>query len=98
MHTDPGKDEPILVVNPDETAGTLLVVKGDEPDPISIKLEPAGTVTGRLVDDNGPASSERSLRRHARPQDNAWRAFSRRAADWPRRTVPDQWARRGRFL
>ena len=28
-------------------------VKGDEPDPISITLQPAGTVTGRLVDEEG---------------------------------------------
>ena len=53
VHTDPGKEEPISVVNPDETGGTLLVVKGDEPDPISITLQPAGTVTGRLVDEKG---------------------------------------------
>jgi RNA polymerase sigma factor (sigma-70 family) len=53
VHTDPGKEEPILVVNRDETAGALLVVKGNEPDPISITLQPAATVTGRLVDEKG---------------------------------------------
>jgi hypothetical protein len=53
VHTDPGKDEPILVVNPNEAAGALLEVRGDEPDPISLSLQPAGTVTGRLVDDEG---------------------------------------------
>ncbi len=53
VHTDPGKDETILVVNPDETAGTLFVVTGNEPDPISITLQPAGTVVGRLVDEEG---------------------------------------------
>jgi hypothetical protein len=53
VHTDPGKDEPILVVNPDETAGTMFVAKGDEPDPISVTLQPAATVTGRLVDVKG---------------------------------------------
>jgi hypothetical protein len=53
VHTDPGKDEPILVVNPDETAGTMFVAKGDEPDPISVTLQPAATVTGRLVDEKG---------------------------------------------
>jgi hypothetical protein len=53
VHTDPGKDEPILVVNPDETAGTMFVAKGNEPDPISVTLQPAATVTGRLVDEKG---------------------------------------------
>jgi hypothetical protein len=53
VHPEPGKDEAILIVNQDETAGTLLAVKGDEPDPISITLQLAGTVTGRLVDEEG---------------------------------------------
>jgi hypothetical protein len=53
VHTDPGKVEPILVVNPDETAGTMFVAKGNEPDPISVTLQPAATVTGRLVNEKG---------------------------------------------
>jgi hypothetical protein len=53
VHPDPDTDEAILVVNQDETAGTLLAVKGDEPDPIAITLQTAGTVTGRLVDEEG---------------------------------------------
>jgi RNA polymerase sigma factor (sigma-70 family) len=53
VHPEPGKDEMILVVNPDESAGTLLAVKGDESDPITITLQTAGTVTGRLVDEEG---------------------------------------------
>ena len=53
VHPEPDADEAILVVNQDETAGTLLMVKGDEPDPIAITLQSAGTVTGRLVDEEG---------------------------------------------
>jgi RNA polymerase sigma factor (sigma-70 family) len=53
VHPDPDADEAILVVNQDETAGTLLTVKGNEPDPIAITLQTAGTVTGRLVDEEG---------------------------------------------
>jgi RNA polymerase sigma factor (sigma-70 family) len=53
VHPDPDTDQSILIVNRDETAGKLIVVKGDEADPISITLQSAGTVTGRLVDDEG---------------------------------------------
>ena len=53
MHPDPGKNEAILVVNEDGTAGRLLTVKGDEADPIAITLQPTGTVAGRLVDEEG---------------------------------------------
>ena len=53
VHPKPGKNETVLVVREDESAGTVLVVKGDESDPISITLQPTGTVTGRLVDDEG---------------------------------------------
>jgi RNA polymerase sigma factor (sigma-70 family) len=53
VHPEPGKELAILVVDRDETAGRLVVVKGDEPDPISISLQPAGRVIGRLVDDEG---------------------------------------------
>ncbi len=53
VHPEPGKEEAILVINQEETAGRLLVVKGHEPDSSSITLQSAGTVTGRLVDVEG---------------------------------------------
>jgi RNA polymerase sigma factor (sigma-70 family) len=53
MHPEPGKDQTVLIVRQDETAGAVLVVKGDEPDPITIKLQATATVTGRLVDEKG---------------------------------------------
>jgi len=53
VHRIPGTDEAILVVQDNEAAGGLLLVKGDEPDPIRITLEPTGTITGRLVDEEG---------------------------------------------
>jgi hypothetical protein len=53
VHPEPGKSEAILIVNQDETAGALLAVKGDEPDPIAITLQTAGRVNGRLVDEEG---------------------------------------------
>ena len=52
-HTNPGTKEAILVVDRDETAGRLIVVNGNEPDPISATLQAAATVKGRLVDEEG---------------------------------------------
>ena len=48
-----GKDEEFVVLDQDQTAGALLTVKGDEPDPIRLTLQPVGTVAGRLVDEEG---------------------------------------------
>jgi RNA polymerase sigma factor (sigma-70 family) len=47
----PGSVEEFEVVREDDSAGKLFQVKGDEPDPIRITLDPTGTVRGRLVDD-----------------------------------------------
>jgi RNA polymerase sigma factor (sigma-70 family) len=46
----PGSVEEFEVVREDDRAGKLFQVKGDEPDPIRIRLVATGTVTGRLVD------------------------------------------------
>ncbi|MFI5456245.1 MAG: sigma-70 family RNA polymerase sigma factor [Isosphaerales bacterium] len=53
VHPKPGTDEPVLVVQQDEAAGGFLLIKGGEPDPIRISLQPTGTITGRLVDEEG---------------------------------------------
>jgi Sigma-70, region 4 len=49
----PGSVEQFEVLREDDSAGKLFQVKGDEPDPIRITLQPTGTVTGRLVDEDG---------------------------------------------
>ena len=53
VHPELGKDEEFVVLDQDQTAGALLTVKGDEPDPIRLTLQPVGTVAGRLVDEEG---------------------------------------------
>jgi len=53
VHPKPGTDEAILVVQDNEAAGGFMLIKGDEPDPIRITLQPTGTITGRLVDEEG---------------------------------------------
>jgi len=53
VHPKPGTDEPILVVQQDEVAGAFLLIQGDESDPIRITLQHTGTITGRLVDEEG---------------------------------------------
>jgi len=53
VHPRPGIVEPLLVVQQDESAGAFLLVKGDEPDPIRMSLQPTATITGRLVDEQG---------------------------------------------
>ncbi len=51
VHPNPGTAEELEVVQEDKNAGKLIVITGNEPDPIQITLERTGTVTGRLVDD-----------------------------------------------
>ena len=53
VHPKPGTAESMLVVREDQSEGCLLQIKGNEPDPISVKLQPTATITGRLVDENG---------------------------------------------
>jgi len=53
VHTKPGTAQAILVDRPDESAGGLLLVKGDESDPIRLTLQSTGSVIGRLVDEEG---------------------------------------------
>jgi len=53
IHSQPGTVHAILVDQQDESAGGLLLVNGDEPDPIRMALQPTGSVVGRLVDEEG---------------------------------------------
>ncbi len=49
----PGKPERVLIFNADRKLSAFVDIKGDEPDPIRVVLRPSGTVTGRLVDEDG---------------------------------------------
>jgi RNA polymerase sigma factor (sigma-70 family) len=53
VHADPGKAETVVMLQPDRSLAASLELKGDEPDPIRVSLQPAGTVVGRLVDEEG---------------------------------------------
>jgi len=53
VHPKPGNDEPLLIVQQDGEAGRFVLLKGDEPDPIRVTLQPTATVAGRLVDAEG---------------------------------------------
>jgi RNA polymerase sigma factor (sigma-70 family) len=52
-HLEPGKPRLIAAYDPANNQYGTLRLKGDEKDAAVVKLGPCGTVTGRLVDENG---------------------------------------------
>lgn len=52
-HDQPGTAETVMFVHEGRSLGGFVDVKGDESDPIRVVLKPTGTVTGRLVDEDG---------------------------------------------
>ena len=53
VHPQPGRLETIVIVDKNQSMGGSIDVKGDEADPIRVVLHPVGTVTGRLVGEDG---------------------------------------------
>jgi hypothetical protein len=53
VHPRPGKPETVVILSEDRELAAFVDIKGDEPDPIRVVLRPSGTVTGRLVDEDG---------------------------------------------
>ena len=53
IHANPGKAESLIISHADRSLGATIDLKGDEPDPVRVVLQPCGTVTGRLVDEDG---------------------------------------------
>jgi RNA polymerase sigma factor (sigma-70 family) len=53
IHANPGKAESAIISHVDRALGATIDLKGDEPDPVQVVLQPCGTVTGRLVDEDG---------------------------------------------
>jgi hypothetical protein len=49
----PEKGRTVLVVHPEKNLAARCEIKGDENGPIALTLQPAATVAGRLVDDEG---------------------------------------------
>jgi RNA polymerase sigma factor (sigma-70 family) len=53
VHPDPGRVESLTFIREQGRLGGVVEVKGDEPGPLRARLEPTGTVVGRLVDADG---------------------------------------------
>ena len=53
IHPKPGKPETVLVLHEGRHLAGFVNVKGDEREPLKVQLRPTGTVTGRLVDQDG---------------------------------------------
>ena len=53
IHASPGKAEAVIISHVDRSLGATVDLKGDEPDPIRVVLQPTATVTGRLVGEDG---------------------------------------------
>ncbi len=52
-HDNPGKALTVMIVHEGRSLGAAVDLKGDESDPKRIVLQPTGTVTGRLLDEDG---------------------------------------------
>ena len=50
---NPGKGETLMAVHEGRSLGATVELKGDEPDPVRVVLQPTGSVSGRLVDEDG---------------------------------------------
>ncbi len=61
IHVNPGKAESLIISHADRSLGATVDLKGDEPDPVQLVLQPCGTVTGRLVDEDGKPRRDVSL-------------------------------------
>jgi RNA polymerase sigma factor (sigma-70 family) len=54
VHAKPGTVETLVFVNEAKQLAATLDVKGDEAEPLRVRLQPAGTITGRLVAEGQP--------------------------------------------
>ncbi len=50
---DPGKPRPVAFVHADRKLAALVTLRGDEKEPVVIRLTPAAVVTGRALDEDG---------------------------------------------
>ena len=66
---DPKHPRPLFFRHEAKKLAGLVMARGDESGPITVRLQPAGTVTGRLLDDHGdPRHDVRIDVRHAEGQ------------------------------
>ncbi len=87
-HEEPGQEETIVFFQEQRSIGGVVVLKGDEPDPVRVVLHRTGTVTGRLVDDQGMPRADVYLNvtRHLSGDVIGSDSFDDRAG-WP---IPDR--------
>ncbi len=50
---DPNKPRQLVLVHPRRRLAGVFTVRGDEPKPLTVRLQPTGVVTGRLLDPTG---------------------------------------------
>jgi RNA polymerase sigma factor (sigma-70 family) len=50
---DPKQPRPLLFRHAEKKLAAVVMARGDEDGPLHVRLRPAGTITGRLVDDEG---------------------------------------------
>src|SRR5205823_420594 len=58
---DPRRPRRIDVFHAGRALAGSLLVKGDEPGPLTVRLQPWGVVTGRIVDDEGQPRTKLEL-------------------------------------
>jgi RNA polymerase sigma factor (sigma-70 family) len=61
VHVNPGKVKTLVIVHEGRSLAGWVDLKGDEADPVQVVLRPTGTVTGRLVDEEGKPLRDTSL-------------------------------------
>jgi hypothetical protein len=50
---EPKRPRPLVFRHDEKKLAAVVVARGDERGPLTVRLQPAGTVTGRLLDDDG---------------------------------------------
>jgi hypothetical protein len=50
---DPKQSRPLFFRHEQRKLVAVFMAQGDKPEPLTVRLQPAGTVTGRLLDDDG---------------------------------------------
>jgi RNA polymerase sigma factor (sigma-70 family) len=66
---DPGRPRLLVFWHEEKNLARAVLVRGDEPGPLTVRLEPPATITGRLLDASGrpEAGSEVQARYSSRP-------------------------------
>jgi RNA polymerase sigma factor (sigma-70 family) len=56
---NPKEPRHLVFLQPEKKLGKIIKVKGDEKEPLSVKLEPLGAITGRVLTEDGKPAEER---------------------------------------